>query len=93
MNPRQPTSPVGLHASGVDRSQRGVARGFSKIGVIRLARTAVAWTSRGARVLSLPPGIIDTSMGPRAVAATRDAKRDQAWSGSSAPPRSWVRSS
>ena len=40
------------------------AYAFSKRGVIRLAaRTAGAWGARGARIVSLSPGMIDTGMG------------------------------
>ncbi len=48
----------------------GIAYGASKLGVIRLAvREAPAWGARGARVVSLSPGIIDTGMGRREYAA------------------------
>lgn len=48
----------------------GVAYGLSKLGVIRLAVSqAPAWGARGARVVSLSPGIIDTGMGRREYAA------------------------
>jgi NAD(P)-dependent dehydrogenase (short-subunit alcohol dehydrogenase family) len=40
------------------------AYGISKYGVLRLAiREAPAWGKRGARIVSLSPGIIDTGMG------------------------------
>ncbi len=56
--------PGRLRAVGVEPSDPGVAYGLSKLGVIRLARrTAPAWWRRGARILSLSPGIIDTPMG------------------------------
>ncbi len=46
------------------------AYGASKLGVIRLAaREARAWGARGARVVSLSPGIIDTGMGRQEYAA------------------------
>src|SRR5262245_10247361 len=45
-----------------DKSQ--LAYALSKRGVLRLVqRHAVAWGARGARILSLSPGIIDTGMG------------------------------
>ena len=47
----------------------GMAYGTSKAGVIRLVRrTAVAWGPRGARAVSLSPGIIDTPMGAQEMA-------------------------
>ena len=47
----------------------GMAYMASKTGVIRLARrTAVAWGPRGARVVSISPGIIDTPMGAQEMA-------------------------
>jgi NAD(P)-dependent dehydrogenase (short-subunit alcohol dehydrogenase family) len=53
-----------LRALGIDVSEPGTAYGYSKAGVIRLARkTAPAWFRRGARITSLSPGIIDTPMG------------------------------
>jgi NAD(P)-dependent dehydrogenase (short-subunit alcohol dehydrogenase family) len=53
-----------LRAAGIDPSEPGGAYGLSKFGVIRLVRrTSLSWTPRGARVLSLSPGIIDTPMG------------------------------
>jgi NAD(P)-dependent dehydrogenase (short-subunit alcohol dehydrogenase family) len=56
--------PGRLRAVGVEPSDPGVAYGLSKLGVIRLARrTAPSWWRRGARILSLSPGIIDTPMG------------------------------
>jgi len=53
-----------LRAQGVDPSNAGTAYGLSKLGVIRLVRRlAQTWAPRGARILSLSPGIIDTPMG------------------------------
>jgi NAD(P)-dependent dehydrogenase (short-subunit alcohol dehydrogenase family) len=53
-----------LRAAGVDASEPAIAYAFSKAGVIRLVRrTAPSWWARGARILSLSPGIIDTPMG------------------------------
>jgi NAD(P)-dependent dehydrogenase (short-subunit alcohol dehydrogenase family) len=46
------------------------AYGVSKYGVLRLAiREAVHWGARGARIVSLSPGIIDTGMGRQEYAA------------------------
>jgi NAD(P)-dependent dehydrogenase (short-subunit alcohol dehydrogenase family) len=42
----------------------GTAYALAKHGVVRLCqRSAVAWGARGARVLSVSPGLIDTAMG------------------------------
>ena len=42
----------------------GTAYGLAKRGVIRLAeRTATAWGAKGARTVSISPGLIDTGMG------------------------------
>lgn len=55
-----------LGAAGVDVDDPGVAYVHAKRGVLRLVRReAMALGSRGARVLSLSPGIIDTPMGRR----------------------------
>jgi NAD(P)-dependent dehydrogenase (short-subunit alcohol dehydrogenase family) len=48
---------------------RSAAYGLSKLGVMLLVqRLADEWGARGARILSLSPGVIDTPMGRRAVA-------------------------
>jgi NAD(P)-dependent dehydrogenase (short-subunit alcohol dehydrogenase family) len=53
-----------LAARGLDPENPGLAYALSKRGVVRLAqRHATAWGARGARILSLSPGIVDTSMG------------------------------
>lgn len=53
-----------LVAGGVDPDNPGLAYALSKRGVIRLVRRhAAAWGAKGARLLSLSPGIIDTAMG------------------------------
>jgi NAD(P)-dependent dehydrogenase (short-subunit alcohol dehydrogenase family) len=53
-----------LAALGVDPEQPETAYALSKLGVLRLVRRlAPAWGARGARILSLSPGIIDTPMG------------------------------
>jgi NAD(P)-dependent dehydrogenase (short-subunit alcohol dehydrogenase family) len=47
-------------------AQAGVAYALAKYGVIRLCqRLAPAWGARGARLVSLSPGIIETAMGRR----------------------------
>jgi NAD(P)-dependent dehydrogenase (short-subunit alcohol dehydrogenase family) len=51
-------------ALGAAFSEPAPAYALSKRGVIRLAaRSAPAWGARGARIVSLSPGIIDTEMG------------------------------
>ena len=53
-----------LRTVGVDLDEPGTAYTYAKRGVLRLVRRqASAWGHRGARVLSLSPGIIDTPMG------------------------------
>ena len=53
-----------LAAAGVDIDNPGMAYSYSKLGVHRLVRRqAKAWGAKGARLLSLSPGIIDTGMG------------------------------
>jgi NAD(P)-dependent dehydrogenase (short-subunit alcohol dehydrogenase family) len=55
-----------LRAIGLDPENPGTAYALSKVGVIRLARRkSVTWWPRGARIVSLSPGIIDTPMGAR----------------------------
>jgi NAD(P)-dependent dehydrogenase (short-subunit alcohol dehydrogenase family) len=47
-----------------------LAYGYAKRGVLRsVGRAAVTWGARGARVVSLSPGIIDTGMGRQEMAA------------------------
>jgi NAD(P)-dependent dehydrogenase (short-subunit alcohol dehydrogenase family) len=62
-----PTSPTffdDLGALGLDVDQPQLAYALSKRGVVRLVRRrASAWGARGARLLSLSPGIVDTGMG------------------------------
>jgi len=68
-DPLSPDLPGRLRAAGVEPSDPGTAYGLSKLGVIRLVRrTAPAWWRRGARILSLSPGIIDTPMGEQELA-------------------------
>ncbi|MBO0729801.1 MAG: SDR family oxidoreductase [Acidimicrobiaceae bacterium] len=53
-----------LERVGVDVDEPGMAYMLSKYGVIRLVRRlSKAWGPRGARIVSLSPGIIDTPMG------------------------------
>ena len=62
--PLAPTLCDDLAALGVDVDEAGTAYGYAKRGVLRLVRReAAAWGGRGARLLSLSPGIIDTPMG------------------------------
>ena len=51
-------------ALGAASSDPGPAYALAKHGVVRLCqRSAAAWGARGARVLSVSPGLIDTPMG------------------------------
>lgn len=51
-------------AAGVDVEQSDLAYMYAKRGLMRLVRAhASAWGGRGARLLSLSPGVIDTPMG------------------------------
>lgn len=53
-----------LTALGPGLTEPPAAYALSKRGVIRLAaRAAAAWGRRGARIVSLSPGIVDTGMG------------------------------
>jgi NAD(P)-dependent dehydrogenase (short-subunit alcohol dehydrogenase family) len=53
-----------LAGMGPELATAAAAYALSKRGVIRLAaRAAPAWGERGARIVSLSPGIIDTGMG------------------------------
>jgi NAD(P)-dependent dehydrogenase (short-subunit alcohol dehydrogenase family) len=53
-----------LVGAGVDLDHPGMAYGMAKRGLIRLVRrSAAAWGARGARIVSVSPGIIDTPMG------------------------------
>jgi NAD(P)-dependent dehydrogenase (short-subunit alcohol dehydrogenase family) len=62
----EPTSPAffaDLAAAGVDVDSPEAAYVFSKAGVVQLVRRrAVQWGRAGARLVSVSPGIIDTSM-------------------------------
>jgi NAD(P)-dependent dehydrogenase (short-subunit alcohol dehydrogenase family) len=65
-----------LAATGTDVDQPQLAYVLSKRGVLRLVRhRASAWGARGARLLSLSPGIVDTGMG-RLEAAHEPAMAD-----------------
>lgn len=53
-----------LAAAGVDVDEPGTAYTYAKRGVLRLVRReAKAFGDRGARLISLSPGIVDTPMG------------------------------
>jgi NAD(P)-dependent dehydrogenase (short-subunit alcohol dehydrogenase family) len=53
-----------LTAAGVDVDNPQMAYVYSKAGVLRLVRSrALRWGAKGARLLSLSPGIVDTGMG------------------------------
>src|SRR6185295_6897795 len=53
-----------LGALGIAVDEPGSAYGLAKRGLIRLVqRSASAWGARGARLLSVSPGIVDTGMG------------------------------
>lgn len=63
-DPLAPDFPERLTALGPELVTSAAAYALSKRGVIRLAaRAAPAWGARGARILSLSPGIVDTGMG------------------------------
>lgn len=58
-----------LVAAGIDVDEPGIAYVYAKHGLHRLVRReAAAWGRRGARLLSLSPGIVDTPMGRREAA-------------------------
>jgi NAD(P)-dependent dehydrogenase (short-subunit alcohol dehydrogenase family) len=62
--PLSPTFFDDLARLGLDPDSSPLAYAVSKRGVIRLARRhAPAWGAKGARIVSLSPGIIDTGMG------------------------------
>jgi NAD(P)-dependent dehydrogenase (short-subunit alcohol dehydrogenase family) len=64
--PLSPSFLADLTAAGIDVDEPGTAYVYSKRGVHRLVRRrAKAWGERGARLVSLSPGIIDTPMGRR----------------------------
>jgi NAD(P)-dependent dehydrogenase (short-subunit alcohol dehydrogenase family) len=55
-----------LAAAGIDVDEAATAYVFSKRGLMRLIRReAPSWGRRGARLLTLSPGIVDTPMGRR----------------------------
>lgn len=63
-DPLAPSVLDDLAAAGVDVDEPGMAYGISKRSLMRLVRrSAPAWGARGARIVSLSPGIIDTPMG------------------------------
>jgi NAD(P)-dependent dehydrogenase (short-subunit alcohol dehydrogenase family) len=58
-----------LSQNGVDLDDALLAYSLSKRGVMQLVRSlAPSWGARGARILSLSPGCIDTPMGKRELA-------------------------
>lgn len=62
--PSSPSFFADLAAAGVDVDEPTLAYIYSKAGVLRLVRRlAPAWGAKGARLLSLSPGIVDTGMG------------------------------
>jgi NAD(P)-dependent dehydrogenase (short-subunit alcohol dehydrogenase family) len=62
--PLSPTFFDDLAAQGFDPESPQLAYALSKRGVQRLVRRrAAAWGAKGARLLSLSPGIVDTGMG------------------------------
>jgi len=75
-DPESPTFLADLEVHGIDVDNPQVAYVLSKQGVQRLIRhRARVWGERGARLLSLSPGIIDTGMG-RLEAANEPAMAD-----------------
>ena len=69
-DPLSPTFFTDVAASGVDLDDGLASYSWSKLGVIRLVkRYATSWGRRGARIMSLSPGIIDTPMGRGEAAA------------------------
>lgn len=63
-DPLSPSFFDDLASHGIDPDQPQMAYALSKQAVIRLVRhRAGAWGAKGARLLSLSPGIVDTGMG------------------------------
>jgi NAD(P)-dependent dehydrogenase (short-subunit alcohol dehydrogenase family) len=63
-DPESPAFFDRLASIGIDADDPAIAYALSKYGVLRLVRHHVrAWGSRGGRLLSLSPGIVDTDMG------------------------------
>jgi NAD(P)-dependent dehydrogenase (short-subunit alcohol dehydrogenase family) len=63
-DPLSPSFFDDLGALGFDVEQPQLAYAVSKRGVVRLVRRlAGAWGARGARLVSLSPGVVDTGMG------------------------------
>lgn len=63
-DPQSPSFFDDLAAHGIDPDQPQLAYAFSKHAVLRLVRhRAATWGAKGARLLSLSPGIVDTGMG------------------------------
>jgi NAD(P)-dependent dehydrogenase (short-subunit alcohol dehydrogenase family) len=62
--PRNPQLYEALAAAGAAVDDTGLAYSISKFGVRRyVSRSAAAWGARGARIVSVSPGIIETPMG------------------------------
>lgn len=62
----EPDSPDLFDRLGADGSTPETAYALSKLGVIRhCAKVAPEWAKRGARIVSISPGMIDTPMGQR----------------------------
>jgi len=77
-DPMAPTFYDDLAAVGFDVENRQACYSASKLGVMRLVRRfAIPWGRRGARIMSLSPGIIDTPMG-RGEAVAAPAMNDLA---------------
>lgn len=63
-DPMSPSFFDALAAQGIDPDEPHYAYALSKHAVLRLvSRRATAWGRKGARLLSLSPGIVDTGMG------------------------------
>jgi NAD(P)-dependent dehydrogenase (short-subunit alcohol dehydrogenase family) len=69
-DPMSPTFFDDLAAAGVDLDDGLASYSWSKLGVIRMVRKhATPWGRRGARIVSLSPGIIETPMARSEAAA------------------------
>ncbi len=63
-DPMSPTFFDDLATNGIDPDESHFGYALSKLGVMRLVRRrAASWGAKGARLVSLSPGIVDTSMG------------------------------
>ena len=69
--PLSPTFFEDLAAAGVDLEKGVACYSWSKLGVMRMVRRyAAPWGRRGARIMSLSPGIIETPMARSEAAAS-----------------------